>query len=104
MMKKIAQSLFMVIGLFAFGSGMAQDDSDMKAVLGFEPTEVLETWKEWEQSPTKANAYVGEFMKTHPVPQNGDGLLNKHDAWLSWIGNHPDLIRDELLHLEGENQ
>ena len=103
-MKRIAHSLFLAVGLLTFGSTVAQDDPDMKAVLGFEPTEVLETWKEWEQSPTKSNAYVGEFMKTHNVPQDGDGVLNKHDTWLWWIGNHPDLIKDEFLHLEIENQ
>lgn len=69
-------------------------DSDVEAVLGYNPQEVLDDWKNWEQNQPEEFEFLSQYMIDYNVPQVGLYGLNLHDTWYWWISNNANAIED----------
>ena len=71
-------------------------DSDVEALLGYDPGEVLKDWIDWEQNQPAELAFLNQYMLDYQVPQSGLYGLNLHDTWYWWISNNQASIEDYI--------
>jgi hypothetical protein len=81
----------------SFAQQVATQDSDVEAVLGYEPQSILNDWIDWEQNHPPELAFLNQFMLDQKVPQVGLYGLNLHETWYWWISNNPQAIKEFLV-------
>ena len=85
----------------AIAQQLASPDSDVEALLGYHPQEILNDWIEWEQSQPIELAFLSQYMLDYQVPQAGLYGLNLHETWYWWISNNQGAV-DDYLALKAE--
>jgi len=94
-LKGIIIAMAMLFSMSAFAQNATADDE--QPTLSYDTYQIATEWNEWHETPSAANAFIGEFMIEFNVPQaTVNPGLTLFKTWQWWAAHNEAAVEEYI--------